>query len=140
MTSVDFHLLENPDADAMRYAASLCLQAYRRRCPVHMHADEASLLPALSEALWSYSQTSFIAHDLGETGLVSLSSGDAAPQSHDCLILLGATIPSYFSRFEQLLVVVGHDEPSKVQARENYRFFKQRGYPLQYVPVKHHNF
>lgn len=140
MTSVDFHLLENANADAMRYAASLCLQAYRRHRPVHIHADAAELLPALSDTLWAYSQTSFIAHDLDNTGLVSLSSGAVEPETHDCLILLGSEIPVYFSRFEQLLVVVAQDEASKAVARENFRFFKQRGYPLQYVPVKHNNF
>jgi len=35
-----------------------------------------------------------------------------------------------FARFERLVEIVGTDEDNKALARQRYKFYKERGYPL----------
>ena len=47
------------------------------------------------------------------------------------LINLSASVPLYFAQFERVIELVTED--NKAQARENYSFYKERGYPLKHV-------
>jgi DNA polymerase-3 subunit chi len=47
------------------------------------------------------------------------------------LINLDDEWPPFFSRFERLVEIVGTEEDNKVKARARYKFYKDRGYPLQ---------
>jgi DNA polymerase-3 subunit chi len=47
------------------------------------------------------------------------------------LISLASAIPSFFSRFGRVADVVGATEEAKQQARERFRFYRERGYSLQ---------
>jgi DNA polymerase-3 subunit chi len=50
---------------------------------------------------------------------------------YDLLINLDDEWPPFFSRFERLVEIVGTEEDNKVKARARYKFYKDRGYPLQ---------
>jgi DNA polymerase-3 subunit chi len=50
---------------------------------------------------------------------------------YDLLINLDDEWPPFFSRFERLVEIVGTEEDNKVKARSRYKFYKDRGYPLQ---------
>jgi len=47
------------------------------------------------------------------------------------LINLGLDVPGFFSRFERVAEVVDGDETQKAKGRERFRFYKDRGYPLE---------
>lgn len=51
---------------------------------------------------------------------------------HGLLINLAADTPDWFSRFEMLCEFVWGDEESVAQKRKRYKFYKDRGYPLNY--------
>jgi DNA polymerase-3 subunit chi len=46
------------------------------------------------------------------------------------LLNLAPAVPAQFARFERLLEVVGNSEDELVAGRERYRFYRDRGYPL----------
>lgn len=50
---------------------------------------------------------------------------------YDLLINLDSECAPFFARFDRLIEIVGTTEPAKQQARERYKFYKDRGYPLQ---------
>ncbi len=52
----------------------------------------------------------------------------------DVLINLCETVPAFFSRFRRTLEIVSSSENERTFSRERYRFYKNRGYPLN-----HHN-
>ena len=50
----------------------------------------------------------------------------------DVLVNLSGTIPSFFSRFDRVAEIVPEAESTRENARENYRQYKSKGYPLNY--------
>jgi DNA polymerase-3 subunit chi len=50
----------------------------------------------------------------------------------DVLVNLSGTIPSFFSRFDRVAEIVPEVESTRESARENYRQYKSKGYPLHY--------
>ena len=140
MTRIDFYIMEAAEAQAERFAAKLALDAFRQRKQVHIHSSDEPAKETLSELLWRFSQSSFMAHGEESADAISLGYGEHVPDCHDQLIVLSNKIPPCFSRFEQLSVVVPQAEAAKALARDQYRYFKQRGYPLNFKAVKHSNF
>lgn len=140
MTTIDFYVLETEAASELRFGAKLAQDSFRQRKAVHIFHQTAATLADISEQLWSFSQSSFIANGAATSNPVTLGSADDEPSSHQNLIVLGGKIPPFFSRFEHLSVVVANDETKKAIGREQYAFFKKRGYPLHFKPVKHANF
>jgi len=52
------------------------------------------------------------------------------PEHRDLLINLSDQVPLFFSRFERVAEIVGGNEAARKQARERFRFYRDRGYPL----------
>jgi len=48
------------------------------------------------------------------------------------LINLSDQTPSNFARFERMLEIVADQEAERNAGRERYRFYKERGYPLNH--------
>ena len=140
MTAIDFYLLEAANANQQRFVAKLALDLFRQQQQVYIHTDSAEAAAALDEQLWLYSESSFIAHEIGKPAPVCIGFEAEPPPGHDHIIASAGNIPDYFSRFERLSVIVGHDEAEKTHAREHYRLFKHRGHPLQHKSVRHNNY
>ena len=52
------------------------------------------------------------------------------PLEFDVLVNLADQVPLFFSRFTRVAEIVDGDENRKQQARERFRFYRDRGYPL----------
>jgi DNA polymerase-3 subunit chi len=65
-----------------------------------------------------------------ETPVVLTASADALPW-HDVLVNLGDGLPAGFARFERLIEVVGGGQDERDRGRERWRFYRDRGYPLE---------
>jgi len=61
---------------------------------------------------------------------VHIDHTGADPLHDGVLINLRAEQPPYFSRFERLIEIVSLDDEDRRLARERYRFYRERGYPL----------
>lgn len=143
MTRIDFYLLQNNDsADAkMLLACKLADKAYRQGRQVYMLAPDAATAQHLDDLLWTFNPGSFVPHDLyrSETTAASPVLIGALPPpttAHEILISLGTdTVPEFFSRFERLIELVGDDEADKARSRARFRFYRDRGYPLETHPL-----
>jgi DNA polymerase-3 subunit chi len=49
---------------------------------------------------------------------------------HEVLVNLGRQTPPMFSRFDRLIEVVSGNDEDRTLARDRWRFYKDRGYPL----------
>jgi DNA polymerase III subunit chi len=131
MTQVDFH---TNVGDKLAYACRLTRKAYLAGQPL-LVTGEASILHEFDERLWTFSPLDFIPHCALDSELAAVTPVVLAEQfgdapHHQILLNLGATVPEHFARFERLLEVVG-DAPDDLQAgRERYRFYRDRGYPM----------
>lgn len=142
MTRIDFYLLDTTAADRrLDVVCKLAEKAVGARERVFIHADDEGLLEALDDSLWTFRNSSFVAHAIvSSDGIeaelnadpVQLSCGTPAAD-RTLLINLSLEVPPFFSRFARTLEVVDESETVRVAGRDRYRFYKDRGYPL-----KHH--
>jgi DNA polymerase-3 subunit chi len=133
MTRIDFHVNA---PDKVGYGCRLVRKIYRARQHVVVCCDDPARLAAFDAALWTFSPQDFVPHVLAsdalapETPVVLTANPDALPW-HDVLVNLGDGTPEGFARFERLIEVVGADDVDRVRGRERYRFYRDRGYPLE---------
>lgn len=131
MTRIDFH---TNVGDSLLYACRLARKAYLAGQPLVVLA-EAARLRAFDEHLWTFSPLDFVPHCMADSALaertpVVLATDLERAPHHQILLNLGVTVPAQFARFERLLEVVGNAEDELVAGRERYRFYRDRGYPL----------
>ena len=132
MTKIDFY--QTCDEE-ITFACRLIGQVYRLGHQIYVHAKDAEQAVAVDEHLWIVPQDTFIPHALQKSG------GDAPikigynhePIDHqDVLVNLSGIVPHFFSRFERVAEVVPAEEDRRQAARNNYSFYKERGYAMKY--------
>ena len=137
MTKVDFYLLGGSATRREVVACRLAEKAWRLGNRVYLLAPDKPAALELDELLWTFSQGSFVPHavcaDAGDAETHPVLIGHAEPPTalHDVLISLAAEVPAWFSRFTRIAEVVGAAEEDKARARERFRFYRERGYPLE---------
>jgi DNA polymerase III subunit chi len=102
-------------------------------------ADE-KMASDVSVSLWQNKAESFLPnvrshspHSTITPVVIGLQGDDAIKNSaqDDMLINLTANEPSFFSRFTQLIELVGSDEQDKIAARTRFKFYRDRGYEIK---------
>ena len=91
---------------------------------------------ALDDLLWTFRDGSFVPHELYSPGAAEpapvVIGCDPDPQLEpDVLINLAEAVPPCFSRFQRLAELVDADPARREASRELWRFYRDRGYPLQ---------
>jgi DNA polymerase-3 subunit chi len=135
MTRIDFHT-DLPDKIA--YCCRLARKAHTSGARLVVLANDRQELLALDQAMWTFSDRDFVPHvNLGDplapsTPIVLSERGDADFPHHEVLVNLAHAAPAHFARFERLIELVGVDEPDRAAGRERFRYYKQRGYPLEH--------
>ncbi|MFV0679480.1 DNA polymerase III subunit chi [Ottowia sp.] len=139
MTEVMFHFNV---PDKLGYACRLLRKASASGRPVGVLAPEP-LLTELDRALWSFAPLEFLPHCLSsaspdvlaQTPLVLATDSAQLPHT-DVLLHLGDAVPAGFERFERLIELVGTNENDRLQARQRWRHYADRGYAIQRHDVK----
>ncbi len=132
MTRIDFY---HGAGDKVQTACHLIGELYAQRRRILVYARTDSQAAQVDRQLWIQPATGFIPHcRIGaslspETPVVIGDSLDDAAH-HDVLVNLGGDLPPTFSRFEQLVEVVGLDEADRGPARERFKFYRDRGYAI----------
>ncbi len=136
MTRVDFYVpAEGAATDRYAIACRLTEKAYHRGHRVYIHVASDSDARRMDELLWTFRQGSFVPHGLiaeinDDLTPVLIGADAQAGGEHDVLINMGDSIPAFFSRFERVAEVVEGDQTGRQAARERFRFYRDRGYPL----------
>ena len=97
------------------------------------HADDRDQLDRL---LWTQPPIGFTPHCLLDSTLAAetpvILAGALERTPHDeCLLNLSDEIPPGFGRFEHLVEVVSTADRDRLPGRERFRFYRERGYPLE---------
>ena len=143
MTQIDFYLVPGESVEnRLRFACRLTDKAYRLGNRVFIHTESAQQTRLLDDLLWTFQQNSFVPHslyqDTGETPAPVLLAHDAEPDAgSQVLINLAAEVPLFFSRFERVVEIVDQDENQRQQARERFKFYRDRGYDLHTHNLNH---
>lgn len=137
MTRVSFYLSTSYEASArMVLACRVIEKAWRSGHGVYVHTASGEQTALCDRLLWTFRQGSFVPHvpaaeDDGVSPVLIGHEAEPALRLHDVIVNLGDEVPVFFSAFERLLEPVAGDEQQRRQARERYRFYRDRGYALE---------
>ena len=140
MTRIDFYILEGDDRgnDGAVVACRVAEKAFLAGHRVYIHTSDARSAERLDDLLWTFRQGSFVPHQRIDAAtpadpLTPIHIGwGTEPEPHDdVLINLTAEVPLFFSRFERVAEIIPTDEQAKQQGRGRYKFYRDRGYPLE---------
>lgn len=133
MTRVEFFF--NVE-DKLQKVAELSERAVGKGRRLLVFTPDDSMSDRLNRLLWTQSALSFLPHCSADSELAEMTpviidcKGEILPHD-DILINLQAGHPPFFSRFRRLIEIVGQDEADKAEARNRYRFYRDRGYEIR---------
>lgn len=137
MTKIDFYIIPGQTVEhRYQFVCRLVEKAYKLRHNVYIHSNDSKQAKLLNELLWSFRSSSFIPHrshadsDIGQEPVI-IGFGDHLVSSPYLMINLADNVPECFSRFERVSEIVVQDPVITESTRNNYRFYRDRGYPLQ---------
>ncbi len=141
MTEISFYF-NVPDRAG--YACRLLRKARRQGLGLAVAGARESLLE-LDAELWSFEPSEFLPHDWVEhaervparlrPGTVWLATDPLQAPVHDALLNLGQGAPAGYETFARLFEVVSTDGDDRVAARERWKTYARRGYPIKKYEV-----
>ena len=133
MTEIDFYIHAE---DRMQVACTLAAKAYERGLRSLIYVPDKSTADRLDALLWNFQPLSFLPHCRGGDRLASSTPIliDHQPElidRDDILLNLHPEQAPFFSRFQRLIEIVSQENEDRLQARERYRFYRDRGYEIR---------
>lgn len=134
MTEVLFyHLTSQPLDKALPALLEKCLE---RNWKVVVQAAQAERVSALDDALWTYSDESFLPHGAGLDGAeepIWLTTTDANPNGAEVRVLVDGAAPPELGDYGRALIVFdGHDAEALDAARAQWKTLKAQGHAVTY--------
>jgi DNA polymerase-3 subunit chi len=132
VTKVTFYKLAS-DAPSLKFVCQLIKKACATQQQVLCIVDNEQTAEQLDQLLWEFEAEAFIPHAIGQDkNPVAISSTAEPGEHHQILINLQGQIPTWFSRFERVIELVQSKSKHEQVKRENFRFYKERGYALDF--------
>ena len=141
MTQIFFY---HNATDRISATATLIGKAFAQKKALLIYAPDTEVASALDRQLWMHPPTGFIPHVrngsplASETPVLITDNLESLPQD-ERLINLCADIPPGFSRFNSVIEVVGQNQEERLAGRERVKFYKDRGYEIQYFDLSRKN-
>lgn len=136
MTRIDFHILQGSnEQQLLEYTCRLAEKATNQGHKVMIFTDGPEVSHGLDQKLWSFRPESFVPHTLNkaesERSPVYITHLPEPGDFHDVLIAThSGPPPEFFSRFNRAIEIVLQQPERLKQSRENYTFYKSRGYAI----------
>jgi DNA polymerase-3 subunit chi len=137
MTEVSFHF-NVPDRTA--YSCRLLRKALRAGAQVVVSGPDATLAE-VDRALWTFDPLEFVPHLLVRQGHavpdrlratpVWLTQQPVEAGHHDVLVNLGDDAPEGFESYARLIEIVSTEPNERAAARQRWKYYAARGYPIQ---------
>ncbi len=129
--------------DRLPYATRLIAGAWAQKKAITVYAPDPSLAQQLDQMLWAQNSTGFIPHCMGDSPLVAetpiliaRNEGELERSTQDQRLLnLSNELPPGFARFESLVEVVSQEDDIRNSGRERVRFYRERGYDVQFKDI-----
>ncbi|KQT10884.1 DNA polymerase III subunit chi [Ramlibacter sp. Leaf400] len=134
MTEISFHFNA---PDKLGYACRLLRKAFGAGSRVVVTGSPEQLRE-LDTTLWTFGALDFIPHShasaqgqrvQARSPIVLAEAPRSAPHQQ-VLVNLGEGLPEGFERFERLIEVVTQDDGDRMQARQRWKHYADRGYAI----------
>jgi len=128
VTTVQFYIIDSDDtAEQFSYALQLALKHLSLGKHLHIHtrtAQDTRQMQLLFADKLSHGDERLSIDHKGEP-----------ENTREVLLNLSADVPHFFSSFSMTLEIFCTGSNGKEMARERYRYYKSRGYPLLHCEV-----
>jgi len=141
MKQVDFYLISNRVNQAKyKLASRLANKLQRMTQRSLLITDSAAATAELDKVMWSFSDTSFLAHDmiserapasLVQIGDHSVIDSEVLARNYDVLINLSTQIPTFSQHFVRIAEIVEPDEDAKAAARSRFKHYQAEGFEMK---------
>jgi len=138
---VDFYVLNGTvPRDRWVVACRLAEKAYLRDMTVVMLSETGTDAEALDELLWTFSERSFVPHDLrrgvrGEprpaAAPVQVTADPECVDGADLLVNLSSRLPGRLDRFKRIAEIVDADEDRRRLGRERFKAYRDLELPVE---------
>ena len=133
MTRIDFYFEAE---DKLQVACRLSAKAAQQKLRVLIYAPDEAAAQRIDRMLWTWQATGFLPHCMTRSPLAAqtpvLITRDPEDTPHDEVLLnLHTQWPPAFSRFRRLVEIVSRDDEDREAARGRFRFYRDRGYPIE---------
>lgn len=135
MTRIDFH---SNVSNKLSYVCRLVYKAYTAQSQVVILLPDEAAIEALDKTLWTLTELDFIPHArlsdpvAAQSPIVLATKHQNQFPHHQILINLSNDSLNDFAQFERVIEIVSKEEQDILAGRERYKFYKQRGYPLNH--------
>ena len=162
MKQVDFYLLSNQVIDGKyKFASRLANKLQRLDQSTLIVTDDTASSELLDEVMWSFSDTSFVAHDRIGSNADGVRDGssdsvtskqrpgnsihiaelqqitdDIAQGNYDVLINLASEVPLFNHHFGRIAEIVEADDTAKAAARLRFKSYQDEGFALKTHPIE----
>lgn len=138
MTRIDFYVLdENSSLTREQFVCRLVEKAYHKSHQIYLQAENQAQVQYLDDLMWTHRQGSFLPHiqvrasaEPDNITPIQVSHGEDQCSHDDVLVNLATDVPLFFSRFHRVAEIIPGDASLRAQARERFRFYRDRGYTL----------
>ena len=133
---VDFYILSGGgESGHTRYTCRLAEKAYKLKHHIYIHVNNGVEAQQLDELLWTFSQDSFVPHELCADPLseskpespIIIGYNNVAPDGYGMLINLSQGIPKFYKQFDRVAEVVADADTLRQISREHFRFYRDQG-------------
>jgi len=133
VTLIDFYV--NSD-NRLQTLSSLCVKAMRQGARLFVLTPDLEATERVDRYLWTQPAIGFFPHcranhRLAETTPIIVDHVLDPVVHEQVLVNFCSDNPQSFSRFERLIEIVGQEEEDKTQARDRFRFYRDRGYEIR---------
>jgi DNA polymerase-3 subunit chi len=132
-TRVDFYILAASEpASRLQFACRLTEKAYNLQHKVYAHTASAADAQRLDEMLWTFSQGSFVPHQIlggadEERAPVNIGMAELCKDSGDLLINLTNETPDFVSNFARVAEIIDGQDESRQAGRERFKQYRELG-------------
>lgn len=141
MKQVDFYLISNQVNDAkFKLASRLANKLSRLDQSSLVVTDSVEESAQLDKIMWTYSDTSFLPHevlsDSSTSSKVMIAAHNsvtpaALETSYDVLINLSSDVPPFNHHFSRIAEVVEESQAAKANARQRYKSYQTEGFEIK---------
>ena len=139
MPRIDFYVLSDTAPEArLKTACRIVEKAYGAGQKVYIRTAGEADSQAIDNLLWTYSDQSFVPHEIAAGGPVShdriaalIGTGPAPAPYRQVLVNLTDIMPTESDSVERIVEIVDADPERKRLARDRFRTYRERGCVLE---------
>ena len=137
---VDFYVLKSSTAkQRWTFACRLTEKAYLRDLKVVLLGDTPAEVEAIDALLWTFSERSFVPHDIrrgrpsaaGSAAAVELTQDLDSVESADLLVNVSARLPAGFDRFARIAEIIDADDERRRLGRERFKAYRELKFAVE---------